>query len=77
MGGLCPLFFDGAVCQFNELPKPDNKVEIDKVYNYLRRIRSNPTSSKTFFTFGIKKLNKRLHKWKIFHKFASLFNQLK
>lgn len=77
MGGLCPLFFDGAVCQFNELPKPDNKAEIDKVYNYLRRIRSNPTSTKTFFSFGVRKLNKKLYKWKIFHKFASLFNQLK
>ena len=24
MGGLCPLFFDGAVCQFNELPRPND-----------------------------------------------------
>lgn len=25
MGGLCPLFFDGAVCQFNELPRPNDR----------------------------------------------------
>ena len=23
MGGICPLFFDGAVCHFEELPKPE------------------------------------------------------
>ena len=35
MGGLCPLYFDGAVCQFNELPKPDNKEELQKIYKYI------------------------------------------
>lgn len=30
MGGLCPLFFDGAVCRFEELPKPDDKENIQK-----------------------------------------------
>lgn len=35
MGGICPLYFDGAVCQFSELPKP-NDSEISKVYEYLK-----------------------------------------
>lgn len=35
MGGICPLYFDGAVCQFSELPKP-NDPEISKVYEYLK-----------------------------------------
>ena len=71
MGGLCPLFFDGAVCQFNELPKPDNVEEIKKVYEYLKRIRG--TTSKSFFSYGINKMNKELYRWRIFHKFATLF----
>jgi hypothetical protein len=73
MGGLCPLFFDGAVCQFEELPRPDDQVGINKVYNYLNRIRSNHTPNKTFFTYGIRKINKGLHIKKLFSKFATLF----
>lgn len=49
MGGICPLFFDGAVCQFNELPRPENKVELQKIYKYLETIRENP--NKSFFTY--------------------------
>lgn len=70
MGGLCPLFFDGAVCQFSELPRPDDNEEIKKVYDYLHKIRSN-TEAKVFFSFGTRKLDKKLHKLKIFHKFAN------
>lgn len=73
MGGLCPLFFDGAVCQFEELPRPDDQVGINKVYNYLNRIRSNHTPNKTFFTYGIRKINKGLRIKKLFSKFATLF----
>lgn len=71
MGGLCPLFFDGAVCQFEELPRPDNKGEIAKVYDYLKHIRG--VAAKSFFSYGMKKKNKELHRWRIFHKFAALF----
>lgn len=73
MGGLCPLFFDGAVCQFNELPRPDNEEEIKKVYEYLKKIRGIGTTSKAFFSYGINKMDKKLHNRKIFHKFATLF----
>ena len=41
MGGICPLFFDGAVCHFHELPLPNNKIELDKIYKYLNKIRNN------------------------------------
>ena len=71
MGGLCPLFFDGAVCQFEELPRPENKGEIAKVYDYLKYIRG--VAAKSFFSYGMKKKNKELHRWRIFHKFAALF----
>jgi hypothetical protein len=33
MGGLLPLWFDGAVCDFKELPKVDDKTAITKIYN--------------------------------------------
>ena len=71
MGGLCPLFFDGAVCQFDELPKPDDKEAINKIYSYLRQIRGN--TSKSFFSFGIRKNNRRLQIKNILHKFVALF----
>jgi hypothetical protein len=32
MGGILPLWFDGAVCDFRELPKPDDTTAINKVY---------------------------------------------
>ena len=71
MGGLCPLFFDGAVCQFNELPRPDDQAGLNEVYKYLKNIRMS--AAKTFFSFGIRKVNKGLHIKKIFSKFAALF----
>ena len=73
MGGLCPLFFDGAVCQFNELPKPDSGEEIRKVYEYLKKIRGISSTSNSFFSYGINKMDRELHRWKIFHKLATLF----
>lgn len=57
MGGLCPLFFDGAICQFSELPLP-NSSEIQKVYKYVENLRKKP--SKSFLMYSIKKLINRL-----------------
>ena len=45
MGGICPLFFDGAVTNFEELPKPDG-VEIDKYYTLADKLRSFRQQSK-------------------------------
>jgi hypothetical protein len=39
MGGICPLFFDGAVCNFEELPKPDDSVGINAFYNKAKKLR--------------------------------------
>lgn len=38
-GTICPLYFDGAVNYFRELPLPTDKEAIHKVYNYLDGIR--------------------------------------
>lgn len=40
MGGICPLFFDGAVCNFEELPRPDNVNEITAYYNKAKDLKS-------------------------------------
>lgn len=61
LGGTCPLFFDGAVCQFEELPRPDDKEGLQQVYKYLDTIRGKKTD-KVFFSFAIKKMVKKLHK---------------
>ena len=42
MGGVCPLFFDGAVCDFQELPKPDATDAVKRFYDkatYLKNFR--------------------------------------
>lgn len=59
-GGIVALFFDGAVCDFVELPLPDNKNALDKVYSYLQTIR-NPFKKASVSMF-IKKLVKHLFK---------------
>lgn len=38
-GGLCPLFFDGTCCFYDELPLPSDERGIQKVYTYLKKIR--------------------------------------
>ena len=48
MGGILPLWFDGAVCDFKELPKPDDKVAMDKIYQYCKSLK-NPQQKKSMF----------------------------
>lgn len=40
MGGLLPLWFDGDVCSFAELPKPDDKAAMAAVYNTCKVLES-------------------------------------
>lgn len=40
-GTICPLYFDGAVNYFKELPKPDNTTIMAGVYKILDKIRGN------------------------------------
>jgi len=40
MGGLLPLWFDGDVCDFKELPKPDDKTAMDKVYALCKHLEA-------------------------------------
>lgn len=52
--GCLPLFFDGAVNYFSELPPADNEVEMEKVRLQLEKIRGVPVH-KTFFTSTLNK----------------------
>ena len=87
--GICPLFFDGAIGYFSELPLPNNKIELDKVYKYLDKIRNNivEKSNVSMHIYASKhndkyynktnnkqKFVKKLHYKNILSKFATLFN---
>ena len=74
MGGVCPLFFDGAVCQFKELPRPEDSNALKAIYEYLASLRTPIT--KNFFTFGISNFKYKLQKQKIINNFTNLFKKL-
>ena len=40
MGGVCPLFFDGAVCNFEELPRPDDVNSVTGYYNRAKNFKT-------------------------------------
>ena len=52
--GICPLFFDGAINDFNELPLPSETTKINAIYEYLNRIRGvvQNTGSRVFHLFS-------------------------
>ena len=56
LGGIVPLFFDGAICNWYELPRVDDTTNMGKVYAYLHKIRQVATTGKSFFLRGIKKV---------------------
>lgn len=47
--GIIALYFDGKTCTFRELPPPNNREELEKVYKYLDTIRG---SNKIFMFFN-------------------------
>lgn len=71
IGGIIPLLFDGAVCDWSELPRLEDTAGMNKVYQYIRDI-NNHMHGKVFFTFmkTIKKFVKNNWKWKINFNFA-------
>lgn len=57
MGGIVALYFNGAVCQFEELPLPDDKQAMDRWYQWLKQRRERK-AVKSFFIY-VKQLFKR------------------
>ena len=39
-GKICPLFFDGAVSMFKELPKADDLEGLNRYYDYINRLEA-------------------------------------
>lgn len=39
LGGIIGLFFDGATCNWAELPRPESTAEMGQVYAYLKQIK--------------------------------------
>ena len=50
-GRICPLFFNGAVSTFHELPRADNTDELNKIYRYISSLEEQKTN-KIFFAFS-------------------------
>lgn len=46
MGGIIPLWFDGAVCDFREMPKPDDKVALNKIYQHCKNLEAAKQAAK-------------------------------
>lgn len=42
-GNICPLYFDGAISYFSELPRSNDKVGIQKVYNFIESNKKKPS----------------------------------
>ena len=38
VGGMCPLYFDGAVNYFNEMPLPSETDKLAAITNYIRSL---------------------------------------
>ena len=58
-GQICPLFFNGAVSSFYELPRPDDKAQIQQVYKYIEELNGKRLS-KSFFAFSLPLKNMKL-----------------
>jgi hypothetical protein len=57
LGGIIGLFFDGATCNWWELPRPDNTAEMGKVYAYLKSLQA---PAKSFLMIALSKIVNRL-----------------
>ena len=54
MGGILPLWFDGAVCDFKELPKPDDKAGMKAIYDQCKQMEAAKSAPKTPSTSNTK-----------------------
>lgn len=64
MGGIVALYFDGAVCYFKELPRPEERDELAKVYTYIQSLKQPKKKGSSFFIKSINKIKKKT--WQIF-----------
>lgn len=50
MGGILPLWFDGAVCDFKELPKSEDKIGMKAIYDNCKQMEKAKTTPKNSST---------------------------
>ena len=72
--GLCPLYFNGAINLYQELPLPNDVININKVYNRLEELKKN-TIHKVFFLFNKNKVDKHIVKQKRVFNFANFLKK--
>lgn len=60
MGGLLPLWFDGAVCDFVELPKPDDKAAMNKVYQRCKQLDAAKAAARSNVTALLLSVNESI-----------------
>ena len=60
-GNICPLYFDGAVSFFKELPNPDDYTGMQRVYEVLERKKKAKMSKVTLLAFMFTRINKFIH----------------
>lgn len=74
-GDIYPLYFDGASSVFYELPLPTEEAAMQKVYNFLESEEETERKKihKSFITYGIGKINKRIQGISLLDKVVSLF----
>lgn len=81
MGGIIALYFDGAVCTFKEMPKPDDVEGLKKVYERIKLNKESDNTAIAMLSYSktISKNNdKTLQKKNIFSTFAIQFkNKIK
>jgi hypothetical protein len=58
---MLPLYFDGAVNYFAPLCSPKDEQGLQKIYNYLDRIRNKPNKVFMFFNKLFNKYGKYLY----------------
>ena len=57
--GLCPLYFNGAINRYEELPLP-NTAELNNVYDFIKR-KNKPTVNNILRSKNFKRFNKKKH----------------
>ena len=59
---ICPLYFNGAINFYKELPRPSDSIEIERIYREIENKKKSINNKVTLLAFAItNKLNKILN----------------
>lgn len=59
-GGLIALFFDGAVCNWCELPRAEDTAELNNVYTYIRTLGAEALAAYALLMYHIKRIYRKI-----------------